>query len=290
MIIVRLIGGLGNQMFQYALGRHLAIKNNCTLKLDISGFKKYPLRSYELDYFNIKGEIATFKDLKKVSFPSHLWPKLLIQLGRRIGLGSKKIFYVKEERIDFIPEILSLKDCIYLAGYWQSYKYFSDISDIIKKDFSQKYKPEMPINHLLNVIENCESVSLHIRRGDYVSNKKTNEIHGFLGLEYYRKAIEIIQNNISDPHFFVFSDDIVWAKMNINCNERITFMDGNLSNHEDFRMMKTCKHHIIANSSFSWWAAWLSCKKNSIVIAPKNWFSGIVYKKEDRIPKEWLII
>jgi hypothetical protein len=290
MIIVRLIGGLGNQMFQYALGRHLAIKNNCTLKLDISGFKKYPLRRYELDHFNIIGEIASPKDIENVSFPLDRLSLLLNHFFKMKGVNKKTYFYVREKKIDFIPEILSLKDYVYLAGYWQSYKYFSDISDIIKKDFSQKNKPEKPINSLLNVIENCESVSLHIRRGDYVSNKRTNEIHGFIGLEYYKKAIEIIQNNVSDPHFFVFSDDIVWAKMNINCSERITFMDGNLSNHEDFRLMTACKHHIIANSSFSWWTAWLTSDKNSIVIAPKNWFSGIAYKKEDRIPEEWLII
>jgi len=289
MIIVKLIGGLGNQMFQYAAGRNLAIKNNTILKLDISGFKDYKLRNYDLGRFKILEDIATSEDLSGVIFPSdgsiHKVRKYL-----KIKIADvQHIQFIKEQENDFQPEILTLGDSIYLDGYWQSEQYFSDIKDVIRKEFTVKGVPD-PINEsYLGKIIDCESVSVHVRRGDYVSNPTTAQVHGFLGLEYYQMALDIILEKIDEPHFFVFSDDPDWAERNLKPDAPIAYIKHNgAKNYEDLRLMSTCKHHIIANSSFSWWGAWLAPDENKTVIGPSRWFSDKDYNDQDRMPENWL--
>lgn len=289
MIIVKLIGGLGNQMFQYAVGRHLAIKNNCRLKLDIRGFEKYALRTYDLHHFTIEEYIATADDLSGVLLPSDwFYQKMHKRLGIMFG-GVQQIKYVKESIRDFIPEILILGDNVYLDGYWQSEKYFHDITDIIKKEFTIKNTPD-PINESYKEdIKNCESVSVHIRRGDYISNPKTNQVHGFLGLEYYQSAMDRMLILVEEPHYYIFSDDIDWAKKNIHIDAPISYIEHNIKkSYEDMRLMSSCKHHIIANSSFSWWGAWLASNEDQIVIGPKRWFVHAEYSDLDRMPEHWL--
>ena len=199
--------------------------------------------------------------------------------------------YVKEQTINFRPEILTLRDDAYLDGYWQSEKYFSDIQDVIRKEFTVKNKPD-PINEsYLGEIKDCESVSVHVRRGDYVSNPTTNQVHGFLGLEYYQKAMNTMLEKIDTPHFFVFSDDPEWAEKNLTTDAPTTYVKHNgTKNYEDMRLMNTCKHHIIANSSFSWWGAWLASNENKIVIGPSRWFRNKDYNDLDRMPENWLRI
>jgi len=288
MIITKLIGGLGNQMFQYAVGRHLTIKNNTILKLDISGFKDYKLRNYDLGCFKILEDIATSEDLSGVIFPSD---GSIHKVGKYLKIKTanvQHIQYIKEQESDFQPELLTLGDNIYLDGYWQSEKYFSDIKDVIRKEFTVKGMPD-PINEsYLGEIRDCESVSVHIRRGDYVSNPTTNQVHGFLGLEYYQRAMNAMLEKIGNPHFFVFSDDPEWAERNIKANAPITYVKHNgTKNYEDLRLMSTCKHHIIANSSFSWWGAWLSLDEEMFVIAPKRWFKLDRLNARDLIPESW---
>lgn len=289
MIIVNLSGGLGNQMFQYALGRHLSIKNDTALKLNISEYKRQNLRNYDLSHFDIFEDFITAKDSMELSYPSDsLIKKQFKKCWARI-FDINLINYINEQNINFNPEILSLGDNIYLDGYWQSEKYFSEIKDVIKRNFTVKDKPD-PINKsFLEEITGCESVSVHIRRGDYVSNQKTNQVHGFLGLEYYQRALNTMLEKIDSPHFFVFSDDPVWSKQNIKIDAPITYIEHNgEKNYEDLRLMSTCKHHIIANSSFSWWGAWLSSNENKIVIGPSKWFRNKKYNDLDRMPEKWL--
>ncbi|MGV8108434.1 alpha-1,2-fucosyltransferase [Methanospirillum sp.] len=290
MIIVRLIGGLGNQMFQYAFGRHLAVHNNCQLKLDLSGFDNYTLRNYDLHHFNIEEHIANPDDLSGVLLPSDwFFQRMQKQLGILLG-RVLQIKYVKEQIIDFIPEMLTLGDNIYLDGYWQSEKYFSDIKDIIKQEFTFKKKPDKMNASYIDEISNCVSVSVHIRRGDYVSDQRTNQTHGFLGLDYYNKGIRKMVHELEEPHFYVFSDDIKWAEQYLKADVPIHFIKHNGSNnYEDLRLMSRCKHHIIANSSFSWWGAWLGKKDGQIVIAPNRWFTlKEKHNMDDRIPDRWL--
>ena len=291
MIIVKLIGGLGNQMFQYAVGRHLAVKNKSTLKLDISGFKDYNLRNYDLGHFNIQENIATPKDLSGVIFPSD---KFIHKIGKYLETkytGAPQMQYINERTYNFTPEILTLEDNIYLEGYWQSEKYFSDITERIRKEFTVKNKPD-PINKsYLGEIMDCESVSVHVRRGDYVSNPVTAQVHGFLGPEYYHEAMNVMLEKICNPHFFVFSDDPEWAERNIKTDAPITYVKHNgTKNYEDMRLMSACRHHIIANSSFSWWGAWLASNENKVVIGPSRWFRNTDYNDLDRMPENWLRI
>ena len=291
MIISKLSGGLGNQMFQYAIGRHLAMKNNSALRLDTSGFRYYKLRNYDLSCFNIQENIATLEDLSHVLLPSDT---PVHKVGRYLKAkiaNHRPIQYIKEQKIDFYPEILTLGDNTYLDGYWQSEKYFSDITGVIRDEFTVKNKPD-PINEsYLEEIKNCESVSVHVRRGDYVFNPTANQVHGFLGLGYYQKAMKTVLEKIDSPRFFIFSDDPEWVEGNIGINVPTTCIKHNsIKSYEDMRLMSTCKHHIIANSSFSWWGAWLASNEDKIVIGPSRWFRNSNYNDLDRMPENWLRI
>lgn len=285
MIISKLIGGLGNQMFQYAAGRALAIANNCDLKLDISGYKSYKLHNgYELDLFNIQASIAKNEEvfgLLKVR------SRLFRLVGKRLGLKNKSLMI--EKSFAFDPEFFYIKESVYIDGYWQSYKYFESIRQYLKIELT----PKIPLSGLnLSIAESIgqvNAVSLHIRRGDYVNNLAANKVHGFLGIEYYKKAISYFVEKIPYPYFFVFSDDISWAKENLGLSSGVTFIEHNQGENsfEDMRLMSLCKHNIIANSSFSWWGAWLNDNPNKTVIAPNQWFASMLVST-DLLPASWL--
>jgi len=289
MIIVKLIGGLGNQMFQYAVGRRLAYKYNTELKLDIQGFKDYKLRNYSLNNFNIVENFATAKDLSHVLLHSDgSAVKIFKHIIRNIP-NVQSIEYVKEKKFSFQQSILSLPDNVYLEGYWQSEKYFSDIEDIIRNEFSIVNPLTSASQEIAEQIKDCESVSVHVRRGDYVSNPKTNSFHGVCGLEYYCRAIDMIREKIDNPHFFIFSDDPEWVCCNIKPDAPTTYVRHNYcsKDYEDICLMSMCKHNIIANSSFSWWGAWLNTNPDKIIIAPSKWFNDLSINTDDLIPKKW---
>jgi len=285
LIIAHLSGGLGNQMFQYACARRLARVNNAVLKLDVTSFGKIKetntSRQYGLGAFNVIKDFAGQEEIRLLKKETK--SRLLGFLKRRAG----KETYVREK---YHPGIPDSRGSVYLEGYWQSEKYFKDIEDIIRKDFTFKAKPDEINGRIADVIRNTESVSLHIRRGDYVANPKVNRDFGVCSPEYYGAAIEKIAKNVKDPHFFVFSDDIQWAKENLRFAHPADFMDQNGPDMacEDMRLMSLCKRHIIANSSFSWWGAWLCGNPNKIVIAPKKWFNKKELDTRDLIPQGWI--
>jgi hypothetical protein len=288
MIIVKLIGGLGNQFFQYALGRNLAIKNNTELKLDISEFEDYKLHKYGLHHFNIVENIVTKKDLMRIKMPSSRLRNFFVDVNFKLT-GKQPLFYKEESYFHFDPGKLNLPDNVYLVGYWQSEKYFEDIKSIIRKEFTIKTQPD-PINTKAGEqISSCESVSVHVRRGDYIMNPATNQIHGVCSTDYYYRAIDRLIKNVDNPHFFVFSDDPAWARNNLKFDYATMFLahNGPDKSYEDLRLMSMCKHHITANSSFSWWGAWLSGNKDKIVIAPKKWFNQSNHEARDIIPDSW---
>jgi len=292
MIIVRLIGGLGNQMFQYAAGRAIAYRNNTHLKLDISSFEHYMLRSYGLDNFNIVEEFATHDEIKRLKpARSQLFSFCIYKLRQKMIPWYKQSRII-ERTFNFDPDIKKITGNAYLEGYWQSEKYFEDISHIIRKDLTFKEESDEMNKSLLLDIQNTNSVSVHIRRGDYVLNLKTMETHGVLGIEYYLKALKLIEKKVKDPEIFIFSDDITWSKKHLKTDLPLHFIDQNgaKKDYEDLRLMSNCKHHIIANSSFSWWGAWLGQKEGQVVMAPANWFKIITCNYSDRLPSRWLII
>jgi hypothetical protein len=289
MIIVKLVGGLGNQMFQYAAGRYLAYSLNTELKLDISQFRQDALREYHLSVFNITENIASATDLMRVRRPPGWNIKHPVEALRSLMRRNAAIRYVKERHFHFDPEILALPDNVYLDGNWQSEKYFKDIDRIIREDFTLSEEPDHMNKQMADKIRNCEAVSLHFRRGDYLSNPATTAYHGICPEEYYCEAISMLENYVKNPYFFVFSDDPAWVKENLDTGCPTTIMDfnGSEKDFEDMRLMSLCQHHIITNSSFSWWGAWLCRNTEKIVVAPKQWFNKPNIKTQDLIPRSW---
>ncbi len=293
MTIIRLSSGLGNQLFQYALGRNLAIKNNTNLKLYFSS-REDTARHYALDVFNIAGQNIVKKDWRDIGLPDMEKRNFFSKLSRLIirwreqkkTINDRKI--ILEPSFNFCPNILKAKDNCYLSGNWQSEKYFIESEDIIRKDLTLKNELSNLSKQWIGKIESCASVSLHIRRGDYVSNPKTNQFHGTCDLAYYQRAISAIAKKINNPEFFIFSDDIEWAKNNLKIDYPIYFVsDKNIPDYEELIIMSKCKHNIIANSSFSWWGAWLNNNPEKIVIAPQKWFNAPT-DTSDLIPEKWI--
>jgi|SRR3989338_363061 len=295
MIVTKLIGGLGNQIFQYAAGRRAAFINNTQLKLDITGYEKQEgitPREYMLHDFNIQENFASIAEIEKFKkIPRSFIGKYLSKVIKWITPFHRQS-YIKERHFHFDPEILKIKENTYLEGYWASEKYFADIEDIIRSEFTFKKKPNEENKKMIDKIQNCNSVAIHIRRGDYISDAKTREHHGSCGPDYYHQAISIIAKKISNPHFFLFSDDPDWVKANLKLTYPsfyINFNTGNKS-YEDLRLISLCKHNIIANSSFGWWGAWLNKNPDKIVIAPRKWFQDDSINTEDLISKSWIRI
>jgi hypothetical protein len=286
MIVIRLIGGLGNQMFQYAFGRYLSIKNNIEVKYDISDLIRkepgnYTIRDFDLSSFNIHESFTTEEELKYFDKFNDLCFKVLYKL---------KPYYkrpiILEKDLIYNSRFLKINHNCYLNGYWQSEKYFIDIRTAILKDFTLKHNlSEKAQNTAINIKKNM-SVSLHIRRGDYIS--KYSDLYHILNDDYYEQALEYLNNYLVDFKVFVFSDDIEWVKDKYSTKANFHIVESNLS-YEDIYLMSLCKHNIIANSSFSWWGAWLNINDNKICIAPSNWFIDND-KKNDIIPNTWIVL
>jgi hypothetical protein len=286
MVIVKLMGGLGNQMFQYAFGRDLATRYNTALKFDIGWFDGPDNsigRHYGLDIFEISEDFGTLKDIKRYSeknIPSYFKP--LTRLLSRTN-------YVKEVNLQFSGEIYNSPDNSYLDGYWQSEKYFAGIRQILIHDFSFRNKPDSTNIKWLDKIRATNSVSIHVRRGDYVNIAVTNEFHGLCNPEYYLNSCKVIESKVESPEYYIFSDDITWAKENLYFAFPCNFIENNDNHgHEDLRLMINCKHNIIANSSFSWWGAWLNTNPEKTVIAPQKWFNDPTIDTKDIVPDTWI--
>lgn len=268
MIVVKLLGGLGNQLFQYALGRQLEIKNKSRLYLDLSNFDVDTLRKYELGNLNIA---------------EHFVPPLLLKILLKLRILKK--YFQKGRNYD--EGVFDAGSNIYLVGYWQSEKYFKAIKgilvdEIIDKDVVNSY-------HQFSDLFECNTVALHVRRQDYVLNSETANHHGALDVEYYKNAVDLMNKNVSDPHYIVFTDDVEWAKANIAIDKKTTYWENDSENKSwhDLILMSSCKHFIIANSSYSWWAAWLAEKETTVIIAPSRWFSDAPDDARDIVPTRW---
>jgi hypothetical protein len=287
VVIVRLINGLGNQMFQYAAGRRLAHALGVPLKLDLAAFAVHKMRSYELGAFSIQETFATVEEVAYLTLREKgFWERLLRRLSHR------PTYFIEKRLFHFDPEILTLHPGVYLKGSWQSEKYFKDIEPIIRIEFRLKNLPSDKNGDLLDDITSCDSISLHVRRGDYVSNPDTSRLHGVCNPEYYTAGTSYFAQRIQNPRFFVFSDDPQWVRENLKIPYPAIIVDhnGETRSHEDLRLMSHCKHHIIANSTFSWWGAWLSENPQKIVLAPHCWRKGDKDEARDLIPSSWIKI
>ena len=294
-VIVSLYGGLGNQLFQYAVARSLATKNNASLVLDIAWFdiadslKDTTTRKYALKSFGIDCEIQT------IGLP---WQKngFLRRLLRRFSwlfkVFANDFLICNEKSALFDFDLLNQTGPLWLNGYWQSYKYFDSISEVIRKEIGTIRFLSVSSQKVLNGIVNCESICVHVRRGDYVSNANANKVHGLCGVEYYKKAIKLVAENLDNPVIYIFSDDPDWVRINLKNPYKTIVVDVNGTEDvcQDLWLMSSCKHFIIANSSLSWWGAWLSLSENKVVVAPKKWFANKSYDTSDLIPPDWIRI
>jgi virulence-associated protein VapD len=291
MIIVCLKGGLGNQLFQYAAGRQLAHIHNTIVKLDTTAYYYGGPRQFELRHFNIQENIATSQEIKKLT---EVRQNRLQKLLHTILYNHPKLSpnHFRYNKTQYKADFLKLPDNIYLEGYWQSEKYFSDIKDILRQEFTFKQTPDETSQKLTNQITRVNSVSIHVRRGDYVEDSKAAQSHSLCQMQYYYDCIKYITQKVNNPHFFIFSDDIDWCRNNLKVLNDVKYVAHNRSDkaYEDLRLMSLCRHHIIANSSFSWWGAWLSTNNDKIVFAPKKWFASKNFNIDDIVPTGWIKI
>lgn len=280
-IITNIIGGLGNQFFQYATGRAISYKTGLPLVLDISEFENYQLRNFLLNEYNIHAEIIS-RDTALSFKGENRWQRYLNRFIRKR--------FIVEKEFAFDSSILDISKPVFLYGYWQSEKYFVEIRDILLKELTLK-SPLSGLNlDMATHIQTSQSVALHVRRGDYISGKKNTEKYAICSLDYYKQSIQYFAHSTKNPYFFIFSDDHAWVKENLRIDYPTVFVDHNppSSACEDLRLMSLCQHQIIANSSFSWWAAWLNPNPNKIVIAPQKWFNDLSINTSDLIPDQWI--
>lgn len=291
MIITKLIGGLGNQFFQYAAGRALAEMHQTELLLDTTSFNDYPLYDYSLCHYNINAETTNEDDIAKFNNKANSAEQdsILKLFNRPDYLIYKE---PRKQMYGFNKKFLKCPANTYLQGHWVNQNYFSAIRYILLKELTLSQSVDDDNLKFKEIIKSVNSISLHVRRGDYVSNPRTNKYHGLCSLNYYVKAMDLIKTKFNDPVFFVFSDDHNWIKENLKINSEYYFVDinDNSTPYLDLELMKRCKHHIIANSTFSWWGAWLCENPDKIVIAPKKWTQTKKVNSNQIILNKWIKI
>ncbi|TRO63913.1 alpha-1,2-fucosyltransferase [Christiangramia sabulilitoris] len=289
MIIIKIKGGLGNQMFQYAFGWILAKKYNEDLLLDTSVYGEKKIngiakREFGLEIFNNDYLLASETDIN-----SFLELSLIQQIRKKIGLNFRKIY--NDRVFKYNPSALQLPPPIYLNGYFQSYRYFKGRESAVRNLFNFDIKNIDQSNlEFMQDMEHSSSVAIHVRRGDYVENEKTKSFHGGCSLEYYKRSISYIKDRIINPKLFFFSDDIEWVRKNFNVGLSSVFVEHNQGSDswKDMLLISNCKHQIIANSSFSWWGAWLNDNPEKIVVAPARWLAKKEIDMNDLIPSTWV--
>ncbi|UXY52069.1 alpha-1,2-fucosyltransferase [Pseudomonas tohonis] len=281
-------GGLGNQLFQYAAARRLAEKTGQDLVLDAHWFenprKGETPRALELKKYPLSFRMATGSEQKR-------WRLIRGRFGSKLSFLCN-LTLLKEQGITVDTRVLNSTGSCYLLGYWQSEKYFNDIRGVLIDELKPLIPPSSEDDVVMALMSDSNSVSLHVRRGDYVSLQSAASYHGVCSLSYYNKAVLHMKEQLGDGlKFFVFSDDPDWVKENLNLDADVVYVSHNSPDDafQDLRLMSACKHHILANSSFSWWGAWLGEWRDGLVIAPSRWY---VSGKEtpDLLPKEWLKI
>lgn len=296
MITMKLAGGLGNQLFQYACGRSLANKYNTSLTLDTSFYRHKLWRRSLREVVNLGtalcGQVRIKTTLEQIKRDRRYYDLDKFQLPKDIKLTQQNLPTNRRDHNPFIfdRKIMQAGDNLVYEGYFNSYKYFKDIDLELRTELRLKTGLEAALPpEILKKIVTVNSVSLHVRRGDYITRPEANRYHGTIGLDYYQAAIKIISAKISKPVFFIFSDDPRWCRENILLDQETHFISS-LKNYQDLRLMSLCRHHIIANSAFSWWGAWLDPKPGKYVIAPARWLAEKDLKNSDLFPPEWIII
>jgi hypothetical protein len=294
MITIQLQGGLGNQLFQYAAARALAHRHGTSVAFDLRFFqnqKEKPditPRGYELGAFGIVPTPPPLPDRLALGLSPLPFQKVLRKLVRR----WHPVTEYREPSFRYDPVLLEATSArTYLTGYFQSERYFSDMEGLLRNEL--KFVGQLE-TEVAPSIQTTRSVSLHIRRGDYVTNPAAHRFHGTCSLDYYRESVAYLTERLGELHVFVFSDDQAWARQHLTLAQPTTFVEGHtgLLSYKDMQLMSQCRHHILANSSFSWWGAWLNPSPHKIVVAPKRWFADKAAERQtqDLIPTRWIRI
>ncbi len=292
MIFIQLQGGLGNQMFQYAAGRALALAHGVELALDLTALKDDPLREYALDCLRIAARPALPQEL------APLQSRLGNLAARRLGPlpGGRALLRLmglpvlhQAVAVQYDPGVAKLPGHAYLAGFFQSERYFAHIAPLLREEFRLAGPLAPESERLAETIRQTEAVSIHVRRTDYVDNPAVNATHGVLTPGHYARCVERLGPRLRQPTCFVFSDDPDWAEANIRPPYPTIWVRPRqgASDADDLMLMSLCRHNILANSSFSWWAAWLNPHPDKLVLAPERWFSDTRHCTRDIIPSGW---
>ena len=290
MIITRIYQGLGNQLFQYAFGRSLALKNKTNLKVDSSFYENSEItqngytykRDFEISRYNVqlteatKDEIAVYTDKKRPSLLQRIWWRLNPTLRPKV---------VREDLSTFDPKMIGLKGNFYLNGYFTSEEFFKDYAPIIRKEFTLSNEMSQTNVQWSEKMKQCNSVCISLRLTDFLHNP----LHNVCSLEYYHNGLKEVERLSGEEiTVFIWSDDNDWTKENFKPPYKCHYMTHNHPDfHEDLRLMTHCKHHVIPNSTFSWWGAWLAEHENQIVIAPKRWLNSEEIEYGHVIPDRW---
>lgn len=285
-VIARIEGGLGNQLFQYAAARSLADRLGCELTLDLRGLAENGDRPFQLDLYRIRAGLAGPQLLASLpDWHTSRWGRLRVSLSQRMpGLYSYPVFWPRSFAFD--PRFERITRPVYLVGYWQTEKYFAGNRKRLLQDI-QLREPVPPATHLLGQILSVNSVALHIRRGDYVTNTAAAQFHGLCDMAYYHAAVQALKKQSPEIQVFVFSDEPGWARANLRLDVPTYFVEAN-PGYVDLELMRYCRHHVVANSSFSWWGAWLCESEGQVVHAPRRWFADPYTDTSDVVPGRWI--
>lgn len=276
-------------MFQYAAARAVALRSGANLALDLSWFATVADRSYALAPFNV---IATTVGPVDSNHGGAI--RLLRKVAHRLTKRSDECWQgrpiFREKYFHFDPDVVALRAPVCMDGYFQSEKYFSDSEAVVASEFTLVAAPAASAQAVLAGIMASDAICVHVRRGDYVASASTNAFHGTCSLDYYYEGLRIVGEGLSSPHCFVFSDDPGWVRSNFIPEMPLTIVDinGPDAAHEDLRLMAACKHFVIANSSLSWWGAWLGKGAGKRVVAPKHWFQSAANDTKDLLPAGWV--
>ncbi len=306
--------GLGNQMFQYAAGRSLALQKQVPYKVNVSSYNGYSLRRFELEnFFTLQVDKASPQEMQQFTLNNpvkQVWNKIFpgdkmrafslpyeerfikrkaLQLGELLQSAHPNKVYI-EPAYHFNPGLCKVPANVLLAGYFMSWRYFQQYESVIRQDFTVRPELVAHLHDIAGQMCNHNSISLHIRRGDF-ADKKNLELHGIIPLSFYEKAVEHIIQKTGEAHVYIFSDDIAWVQNNWQGNNATTYVSDQITHNaaEDFYLLTQCRHNVIANSTFSWWAAYLNNYPDKIVVAPRKWYKVAVYNSKDVYPPAWVV-
>ena len=287
MIIMRIKGGLGNEMFQCAVGRILSLKTGLPLVLDRRHYRPSHEHGYGLDVFALSDT-----PVANAALPPHRSDRPFANaLSRVLGRGPR---LMREAALGFAPAIAAIDGPAWLEGYFQTERYFAKNADIIRSEFTPTAAPDATnAAWLARTQADPLAVSLHVRRGDYVANPKFAARHGTCSAAYYDSAVAHMADVLgATPVIYAFSDDPDWVRDNLHLPATINVVGHNdaSKNYEDLRLMGACRHHIIANSSFSWWGAWLNQQADKVVVAPAKWHADTQNDNPDIWADGWIRI